>query len=1086
MKKLAVIVITLCTFTPSCKVRDTDLSKEGVRAVEPRLSTSPDWKEWRAPANQPTMPRIPCRQTISTYQQALDAIVNRPGCIDASLDVLEELAKTSAEAMSDVAATYYIRARNEGRPADLLDAWSASEQAILAAPRSPAARFNRALIQEDLGLTADAMATWNELAITDASPWGQEARQHYRRLAVRQTFDGLTQWPRDQSRLAIALTAGDRATVEQLIERLPSAAQRYLHEELLPQCVVVRNAENLAKAKLLAGVLSKRFMGDLFDVQVVDAIERASPEQLEALAQGHLDYQKARREQESFRFAEAVALFESASRLFQQGGSPFSLRADAGRAAALVRDYDGALTILDPVILQARVHGYERLLVFAKTARANALQWPNRYIDSLVELDSALAHATRLRDHESLAMILTRKSGTLGSLGHEELAFEAALAAMSYERSVPVGRQRHALYGEIGAAALALDHPGVALLYQNLAVERHQYELTTAPPDQLDRLGEIRTNLAVALRERAKIKLALRPDRNDQSSAIYDLKESQRLLAEEKGTDQNVTRILEARAAEIQGQISIRADSAQAIGAFTRAINLASVENRTFLASLYAQRADAHRRAKHTQEAKNDLITALAELRAEELRILEQRQRGRYEELWNSYFSRFPEAYQTLIGLLMDDGEHAKAFQYAERVRAFEPLDLILSNDDIPQTFRELAGNDLTPPDAQRRLPPGTFLVQYSIEDERTHTWILSNRSFVALTQRVGHSTIERWTSRIQNGAPLQKTPGLNEILTTAYDQLIALPLAAIAQMPGGREIQRLVIVPDGAMHGLPIVALRDRISGKYLIERVPIEFAGSTKLYINSLEQNARLLSAQAPSVLAIGNPAFDETLPFAKDMDPIPSSEQEATEIDQLYKPNSLLLTKGAATAPEFFAQAPNYTIVHIAAHALVNARVPSQSLLLLAPSNQHNGLLTASELLINLHLDRTRLVVLAACSSAGGRPVGLEGVAPLVRPLLGAGVPAVIGSLWDVNDTTSKQLMVSFYRGYQASNDAAVALQAAQIEMLENNQRDPESIFAWAPFQVIGHTSPLERPASNGGTNHGIRASNSLQRSDRIHPQ
>jgi CHAT domain-containing protein len=84
----------------------------------------------------------------------------------------------------------------------------------------------------------------------------------------------------------------------------------------------------------------------------------------------------------------------------------------------------------------------------------------------------------------------------------------------------------------------------------------------------------------------------------------------------------------------------------------------------------------------------------------------------------------------------------------------------------------------------------------------------------------------------------------------------------------------------------------------------------------------------------------------------------------------------------------------------------------------------------------------------------------VAPLVRPLITAGVPAVIGSSWDVGDDTAAHLLVSFHRHYRNGNDAAVALQSAQVEMLGDKNPLHHSVLAWAAFQVIGHaSSPFE---------------------------
>jgi len=139
-------------------------------------------------------------------------------------------------------------------------------------------------------------------------------------------------------------------------------------------------------------------------------------------------------------------------------------------------------------------------------------------------------------------------------------------------------------------------------------------------------------------------------------------------------------------------------------------------------------------------------------------------------------------------------------------------------------------------------------------------------------------------------------------------------------------------------------------------------------------------------------------------------------------------------------------------------VNAQSPSRSYILLAPAANEPGPLEAQALVTRLSLDHTRLVVLSTCSSAGGLPIGAEGVAPFVRPLIGAGVPAVVGTLWNVEDATAEELLVSFHRHYREGHDAAVALQLAQIGLLTKRDDNPglRPVLAWAPFQVIGHGS------------------------------
>jgi len=253
---------------------------------------------------------------------------------------------------------------------------------------------------------------------------------------------------------------------------------------------------------------------------------------------------------------------------------------------------------------------------------------------------------------------------------------------------------------------------------------------------------------------------------------------------------------------------------------------------------------------------------------------------------------------------------------------------------------------------------------------------------------------------------------------------------------------------------------LQDATTRKYLIERGSIAMAGSTSLYLYALHRNRQFSSDPYPFVFIIGNPRIDPRFGLT----PLPGAVEEAKQLSRDYA-GSEMLFGAEATTQRFIDGAKRAAIIHFASHAIANPQHPWNSKLLLAPEENDAGDLTAEDLLTQLpDLPRTRLVVLAACSTASGESVGPEGLAPLVRPFIAARVPAVVGTLWDVNDATVKDLLVSFHRHYRNGDDVAVALQNAQLEMLRMNK----PARTWAPFQVVGYAdSPVRAPRRTGET-------------------
>jgi CHAT domain-containing protein len=998
----------------------------------------------------------PCDEIITTHEEALRILTLQPGCTDAAIGALERFARNDAGAMSDVVAAYEVRAQREDRPSDLLRAFEAAEQAVAAAPNLPAVTFNRALIQENLGFSAAAMVSWDEIRRRDHGPWGAEARGHRTRLARERAQDARTQWHVASAKLPAALQARNRSHVAWLIARVPSRTARYLLEEMLPKWADAPSPEKLAAAAILAGEWS-RVTGDRFALDVVEEIA-ASPAKIDALRKGLRAFREGRLAEEAIEPEKAAAAYTTAAESLARGGNSLRLLAEIGLAVQVSfgpeRDaFARASSMLDGVEVAAGQAGYGSVLARVAATRAYFLEFQGRYVESLTELDTAQRQYARIHDEGNVAAVRGNRSSILVAVGQYERAWSEAWQAIRAVPRIVELQPRHRILGETAAAALALGHPRIALLYQDAALRLIHNEIATTPPENLRRIRKLQKNLAIALRHRAAIELRL----EHYQSATANLDEAVR-LAKEEG-DANIRRLMEARVEEVLGQSLLTTDAGRADAAFTRAIELAAVdEYPTFRAALLAQRADARRRSGRRSDAEIDLRAALAELRKEEELVLQHRGRGSGEGIWSSYFSRSQETYRLLIRQLIAENRPEEAFRYAENARAFEPLDLVRHLHTLPKAFRRIEhdGKAMDVPSIRAALPRGTFVVEYCVTEDRTYTWILSRDSLVALTQQVPRSDINRWTEALQRAARKRDAAAFGAGLFAPYDALIARPLAAIRAMPHDGEPVRLVFVPDGAMHGLPFAALQDPLTRRHLIEEAPVEIAGSTALYLFSLIQDQALPKAVTPSIFLIGDPRFDEHLALAGGLTRLPHAEREVERIRDLYAPHAEVLTGAEATVPAFLEGSRENTIAHIAAHGIVNAEAPSRSLLLLAPSAAQTGVLDAEELLTQLKLDRTRLVVLSACSSAGGLPVGPEGVAPLVRSLIAAGVPAVIGSLWDVEDATAEELLVSFHRHYRQGSDAAVAMQSAQLDLLRNKNPGLRSVFAWAPFQVIGHAS------------------------------
>jgi hypothetical protein len=105
------------------------------------------------------------------------------------------------------------------------------------------------------------------------------------------------------------------------------------------------------------------------------------------------------------------------------------------------------------------------------------------------------------------------------------------------------------------------------------------------------------------------------------------------------------------------------------------------------------------------------------------------------------------------------------------------------------------------------------------------------------------------------------------------------------------------------------------------------------------------------------------------------------------------------------------------------------------------------------------------LSACESALGRATVAEGVLGIASSFVSAGSRAVVGSLWEVDDRTTAELMQRFYAELARGRTAAAALKNARLAI---RARHPDPFF-WAGFVVIGDgdlTVPLQPRPSRAG--------------------
>jgi tetratricopeptide (TPR) repeat protein len=383
-------------------------------------------------------------------------------------------------------------------------------------------------------------------------------------------------------------------------------------------------------------------------------------------------------------------------------------------------------------------------------------------------------------------------------------------------------------------------------------------------------------------------------------------------------------------------------------------------------------------------------------------------------------------------------------------------------------------------------LDENASVIEYWLGDERSYLWVVSRESLRAFTLP-SRATIDTNVTALREKLLAPATAGT----AMSIEQRVAAESAGIGEvstgatalaariLPGearGLLHGSVVVVADGELQALPFAIFDDARAGSSQNAYVYLPSIGT----LRGLRALARS-SASPKRVAIIADPVFraddarlrgrvaksepesTDTLLLRAASDVgianlprLPHTRDEAEAIASLADRSAswIALDFAANRQATLGASWKDYGIAHFATHALLNARHPELSGIVLslysADGRAEDGFLRVSDI-YNLHMPAD-LVVLSVCESAVGKSVGAEGAANLARAFFYAGARRVVASLWPVDDRASVAFMRAFYsalleRGLRPQD----ALGAAQREMQANPRW--KAPYYWSGYVLQG---------------------------------
>jgi len=956
------------------------------------------------------------------------------GDVPAAVKTLESATKQAPDdprLQSNLAAAYLVRAHRLDEPADLPRALDAAEKAVAQGDPPVEAWFNRALALESLHLTDAARKAWEDYLERDgSSEWADEARQHLESLpqADRSSLED------DRARVREALQEGP-APVERLADEEPSILRDYFEAVLLPAW-----SEAQLTGQPAAVVLHDhaRVIGDALLHATGDALARDTARALEGTPQA-ASRDPPRSQALGFRaLREAIQLFDAeqpsctsfreALRLLDEGGSPFVDRAREWlvHACLLLPQPQQAVAELGRLETVAAERGHTHVLARVHWLEALVLGRQGELGVSLDRYRLARGDLRRLRDAESDASVSTLIAENLRELGEYRQAWHERMGGLVRLDQI---RAPRVLYRTLAEASVGC---------QAQALMRCALHFESASVDVARGWGNP-VALADALVSRGGILHSI--GSGDQAAA--DLAEARQVIP--RIGEPSEREFVEALAEKTNGELLARRQPEAATASIEKAMGFFERTVPSYLPALRLSMARSLLGQGRDDEAEAELRAGIEEVEAERLSL-------RDVALQVSFFDEGVPLFDEMVKLQLDRRhDPGQALQFVERGRARQLADSLGSSASGTDgaTLADELSRPLEPEAIQRELPPGVALVYYQTLPGRILAWTLTRDRSGFAENRLGAEELRRRMGTYQAALGLRaSTAVLDEASAPLYDALVR-PLA-----PWIRNEETLILVPDAALQSLPFASLRNRDTGRYLVEEHVLGLAPSGTVLVRATAAASDPRRREDMAPLIVGNPWLDpEVWP---NMPNLPGAEAEAVEIAHLYGATEAL-TGRAATRSAFLARLPESGIVHYAGHAVSDEGAFAGRLLLAAdPGADDTGALSLREL-EGMRLPRTRAVVLGACRTASGVVSPLEGSLSLARPFLAAGVPSVVASLWDLDDAISRTFLAELHRDLRGGADPLSALRQTQLALLRG--RDPllSHPASWAGFVGVGGVSP-----------------------------
>jgi CHAT domain-containing protein len=394
-----------------------------------------------------------------------------------------------------------------------------------------------------------------------------------------------------------------------------------------------------------------------------------------------------------------------------------------------------------------------------------------------------------------------------------------------------------------------------------------------------------------------------------------------------------------------------------------------------------------------------------------------------------SYLTELISFYRGYVSALLEQGEDDRALEVADSSRG----QLLAERQGVSSPGRaKMAGF------RQAARQSGAVILSYWLSVDRSYLWVVAPDGVHLLSLpplNAIDALVRQHQANIANvmSSPLAAANGAGDKL---YETLIA---------PAGAWIPRdtrVVIIPDGPLHEINFETLTVPSPIRhYWIDDVQVELAPSLAALSAAVPQQDH----RGSGLLLVGNARAHNP-----DFPSLANASLEMSNIASHFGPDAVTTLEGDGASPRAYAGArpERFKYVHFTAHATANRDNPLDSIVVLSGPQDGYKLYAREVATLKLNAD---LVTISACRSAGDKAYAGEGLVGFSWAFLKAGAHNVVAGLWDVDDSTTPQLMDRFYAGITAGHTPGRALRDAKRAMIADGGA-AAAPYRWAALELF----------------------------------